>query len=138
MPDVTSMDTRIFCRDEDNEPKYEVNFETRNRAFYEKVVTVCRECIDNKENIKENVFTEIKETASNKTFDIVDAFMHLTWGKKVRMVQWDKDVYIKVAENPLQNNEPQIFTQDGILFEAEHLFNKYSIESRWEDFKEEK
>ena len=61
MADVTSMDTRMFCRDDSNKPKYEVNFGTYNRALYEKVVAVCRECIDDKENIKENIRSEMEE-----------------------------------------------------------------------------
>lgn len=52
MANVTSMDTRIFCRDDSNKPRYEVDFGTYNRTFYEKVVAVCRECIDDKENIR--------------------------------------------------------------------------------------
>ena len=59
MANITSMNTKIFCKDDDNDPIYEVNFQTHNRDFYEKVVAACRECIDGKENIKEDIRTEI-------------------------------------------------------------------------------
>lgn len=141
MADVTSMDTRIFCRDDSSEPKYEVSFETHNRAFYEKVVAVCRECIDNKEKLKKDIFTEIKETPSGKkhdnTFDIVDAFMHLIWGRKVRMTHWDEDEYIVLKDCNLQIGEKWIIRNDDKLYPAEKLFDKDNIEAIWEDYKEE-
>lgn len=73
----------------------------------------------------------------DKTFDIVDAFMHLIWGRKVRMTHWSEGEYIKLAECNLQIGEKWIIRNNGKLYPAEKLFDKDSIEAKWEDYKEE-
>ena len=137
MADVTSMDTRIFCRDDSSEPKYEVSFETHNRAFYEKVVAVCRECIDDKTATSAPPKYVNTKITNDNTFDIVDAFMHLIWGRKIRMTHWDKNEYIVLKDCNLQIGEKWIIRNDGKLYPAEKLFDKDNIEARWEDYKEE-
>jgi hypothetical protein len=53
------------------------------------------------------------------------------------MTHWDKDEYIGLAECKLQIGEKWIIRNNGKLFPAETLFDKDSIEARWEDYKEE-
>lgn len=78
----------------------------------------------------------------DKTFDIVDAFMHLIWGRKVRMTHWDEGEYIKLVECnlPLGReylHEKEIVNQDGGTYPAEWLFDKSHLDAIWEDYKEE-
>lgn len=77
-----------------------------------------------------------------KTFDIVDAFMHLIWGRKIRQTTWVKGEYIELSEcnRPLgceYLREKEIINQDGGTYPAEYLFDKRHIDARWEDYKEE-
>ena len=78
-----------------------------------------------------------KKDIHDKTFDIVDAFMHLIWGRKVRMTHWGEGEYIELKDCNLQIGEKWIIRNNGKLFPAEKLFDKDSIEARWEDYKEE-
>jgi hypothetical protein len=124
-----------------SKPRYEVTFSTSDRRYFNRVEKACRACIDKTatDEVPEYVDTKIKtnNTDDDKTFDIVDAFMHLIWGRKVRMTHWDKDEYIGLAECKLQIGEKWIIRNNGQLYPAELLFNKDSIEARWEDYKEE-
>ena len=69
-------------------------------------------------------------------FDVVDAFMHLIWGRKVRQLTWAKNEYIELVDCGLQIGEKWIIRNDGRLYPAERLFDKDSIEAKWEDYEE--
>ena len=119
-----------------DKPRYEITFSTNDIRYFDRVEEACRACIDKTATNEVPKYVNTKIT-NDKTFDIVDAFMHLIWGRKVRMTRWDKDEYIKLAECRLQIGEKWIIRNDGKLYPAEKLFDKDSIEARWEDYKEE-
>lgn len=124
-----------------SKPTYEITFSTNDRRYFDRVEEACRACIDKTatSEVPKYVDTKIKTngTDNDKTFDIVDAFMHLIWGRKVRMAHWDKDEYITLTECGLQIGEKWIIRSNDKLYPAEQLFNKESIEAKWEDYKEE-
>lgn len=120
-----------------SKPTYEIEFSTNDRRYFDRVEETCIACID------KTATSEVPKRTStiinnDKTFDVVDAFMHLIWGRKVRMSHWDKDEYIELKDcHNLQIGEKWIIRNDGNLYPAEKLFNKDNIEARWEDYKEE-
>lgn len=127
--------TRIMQTSDKDTARYEITFSTDDRRYFDRVEETCRACID-EPTIKEAPLDKVVPK-EDKTFDIVDAFMHLIWGRKVRMTHWDKDEYIVLKDCNLQIGEKWIIRNDGKLYPAEKLFDKDNIEARWEDYKEE-
>ena len=119
-----------------DKPTYEIKFSTNDRRYFERVEEACRACIDKTETNEVQKYVNTKIT-NDKTFDVVDAFMHLIWGRKVRMTHWDEGEYIVLKDCNLQIGEKWIIRNDGKLYPAEKLFDKDNIEARWEDYKED-
>lgn len=119
-----------------SKPTYEITLSTNDIRYFDRVEEVCRACIDKvaTNDVPKHVDTKI---INDNTFDIVDAFMHLIWGRKVRMTHWDKDEYIELKDCRLQIGEKWIIRNDGKLYPAEKLFDKDNVEARWEDCPEE-
>ena len=123
-----------------DKPRYEITFSTDERRYFDRVEETCRACID-EPTIKEVPLDKVAPK-EDKTFDIVDAFMHLIWGRKVRMTHWNKGEYIVLAEPNTTLGceylcEKEIVNQDGGTYPAEKLFDKCNIEATWEDYEEE-
>lgn len=128
--------TRIMQTSDKDTRRYEITFSTDDRRYFDRVEEMCRACID------EPAIEEVSKDINDKTFDVVDAFMHLIWGRKVRMTHWDEGEYIKLTERALPLGceyllEKVIINQDGGTYPAEKLFDKDHIEAKWEDYKEE-
>lgn len=123
--------SKIMQTSDKDTRRYEITFSTNDRSYFDSVEKACRACID------EPTIKDVAKDINDKTFDIVDAFMHLIWGRKVRMTHWSEGEYIKLAECNLQIGEKRIIRNNGKLFAAEQLFDKDSIEAKWEDYKEE-
>lgn len=128
--------TRITQTSDKDTTRYEITFSTDDRRYFDRVEETCRACVDETAIIEVPKYINTRIT-NDKTFDIVDAFMHLIWGRKVRMTHWDKGEYIELKDCNLQIGEKWIIRNDGKLYPAEKLFDKDNIEARWEDYKEE-
>jgi len=128
--------TRIMQTSDKDTTRYEITFSTNNRGYFDKVEETCRACVDKTTTSTPPKYISTKINNDN-TLDIVDAFMHLIWGRKIRMTHWDKNEYIELKDCNLQIGEKWIIRNDGKLYPAEKLFDKVNIEARWEDYKEE-
>lgn len=125
--------TRIMQTSDKDTKRYEITFSTNNRRYFDRVEEACRECID-EPTIKEVPLDKVVlKDIDDETFDIVDAFMHLIWGLKVRMTHWDKDEYIRLVNDC---GDEYLVNDKDEFYPAETLFSL--IDGKWEIFKEEK
>lgn len=116
-------------------PRYEITFSTDDRRYFDTVEEACRECIDKTGTSAPPKYVNTKIT-NDETFDIVDAFMHLLWGRKVRRTTWSKDEWIKIKLNA-KVDCTVIVNEKDIIMSGDIIYGETAIEARWEDYKEE-
>lgn len=112
---------------------------------YTGTVDLCPECLRDIAAFMSDPTTEVKTATSglpkelienvDETFDIVDAFIHLIRGMKVRWTTWIEDEYIRIVYDTDTGNV-HLVTKDDKPFPAEYMFKKSYIEARWEEYKE--
>ena len=111
-------------------PTYEINYKTDSGRNFNHVLSGL---MGLKEPVPYVDISKLKVGNSgdpnNKTFDVVEAFQRMLWGRKVRRVDWEPEEWIELA-----SKHRIIRNQRGSTMDLSVLTRLEARETMWEEY----
>ena len=102
----------------------------------------CKVCGTEMQRYTEKVDIQFERTERpafvGDSFDVVDAFMHLIWGRKVRQTTWPTSEYIHLVHCEGDTYVTSIKDESGRVIDDRLLYSKSAIEAKWEDYNDKR